>query len=225
MPPRKTYARKKRVFKRKSFNRVKGVKRYTTNVPKSLGPIAPRSIVSMRYNSQWTQSAIVPDYVFNLNSVFDPDSTGVGHQPFGRDTFNTLYNRYRVFAVSGVLKTSSTATSTKVAIVATNSAIAMNNISLVSEMPHSQSRTVATSNISTIKFKYFLPKITGVTTTTYRSDDSYQALTGSSPSELICLHILGTDLLGGPVTANSQYQDLTLNYHVEWYDPLPLGQS
>lgn len=34
--------------------------------------------------------------VFRLNSVFDPNLTGVGHQPMGFDQYSALYERYRV---------------------------------------------------------------------------------------------------------------------------------
>jgi len=38
-------------------------------------------------------------YLYRLNSVFDPDETGVGGQPAGFDQLKTLYGRYRVVAV------------------------------------------------------------------------------------------------------------------------------
>ncbi len=33
---------------------------------------------------------------FSLNSLFDPDTTGVGHQPYGFDQFKAFYGYYRV---------------------------------------------------------------------------------------------------------------------------------
>jgi hypothetical protein len=39
------------------------------------------------------------EYIYRLNSVFDPDETGVGGQPAGFDQLKTLYGRYRVMAV------------------------------------------------------------------------------------------------------------------------------
>lgn len=44
-------------------------------------------------------SASQADYVYRANSIFDPDSTGVGGNPDGYEQLKTLYSRYRVMAV------------------------------------------------------------------------------------------------------------------------------
>lgn len=55
--------------------------------------------VTMRYidyiglNASDTTGAI---QVYRANSIFDPDSTGTGHQPYGRDTWATMFNHYTV---------------------------------------------------------------------------------------------------------------------------------
>lgn len=36
------------------------------------------------------------DYIFRANSITDPNWTGVGHQPYGRDMWVSLYNRFTV---------------------------------------------------------------------------------------------------------------------------------
>jgi len=38
----------------------------------------------------------VGKYCFRMNSIFDPDQTGTGHQPYYYDQLSALYNRYTV---------------------------------------------------------------------------------------------------------------------------------
>lgn len=55
--------------------------------------------VRMRYaqNITLASTAGVPaSHLFRCNSIFDPDYTGAGHQPYGHDTYQSIYNHYRV---------------------------------------------------------------------------------------------------------------------------------
>jgi len=45
--------------------------------------------------------------VFRLNSLFDPDLTGVGHQPFGYDQLTPVYRKYKVWSATVTLTWSS----------------------------------------------------------------------------------------------------------------------
>lgn len=68
-------------------------------VNSALQPIPQRYITKMKYSEQVSTDA-AGRYMFNLNSIFDPNRTGTltGHQPYGFDTLATLYNRYRVIS-------------------------------------------------------------------------------------------------------------------------------
>jgi len=39
------------------------------------------------------------EQVFRANSLFDPDVTNAGHQPYGFDTLSSIYTRYKVESV------------------------------------------------------------------------------------------------------------------------------
>lgn len=69
----------------------------------SLTPISrglPSSLVTtLRYRQQYsydTASGLLGSYSFRANSCFDPDYTGIGHQPMGFDQFAALFAHYTV---------------------------------------------------------------------------------------------------------------------------------
>lgn len=82
-------------FKRRKYNRRSRVPR-----PKFTG-WGKKVMAKLRYVDYITidpPSAGVASYVFRATSLFDPDLTGVGHQPMG---FDQLMNRYDHYTVVG----------------------------------------------------------------------------------------------------------------------------
>ena len=62
-------------------------------------PFPTAQVVRMRYCETIEIDAGVASaaaYYFRANSIFDPNQTGTGHQPYGHDTFATMYNHYEV---------------------------------------------------------------------------------------------------------------------------------
>lgn len=66
-------------------------------------PMPPHITVKMRYSQTFTMAVgaagvFGTQQKFNLNSVFDCDATGGGHQPSGFDQMASFYNRYKVLS-------------------------------------------------------------------------------------------------------------------------------
>lgn len=85
----------KKVYRKNRAN----LRRYGTTRSNIInGPMAQRQIVKMRYSEDinLTASTALQAYDFRANSIYDPNLTGVGHQPLGHDQWNNFYDHYCV---------------------------------------------------------------------------------------------------------------------------------
>jgi hypothetical protein len=222
--PKKTF-RKKTMKKKKMFKRRRGTP--TTVVNRAQNPIAARTIVRMKYSEAFVRTltaSVNDDYQFNLNSINDPNRTGTGHQPYGHDTFQTLYNRYRVFAASWrITIASASSTTAYVALVPSNDVNAYTAFDAASESPRGFTKVIAplSGNGPTIfKGHIALPRLNGSTKSQYMADDRFQAIFGNNPVELMSLHINAYSLATTVLSYNVE-----LVYHCELFDPVFIGQS
>jgi hypothetical protein len=76
--------------------------------PVSLAPLGDPFPVRMNRTLRYSQLVTLTagasglfgtEQIFRLSSLFDPDLTGTGHQPYGFDTLAAIYYRYKVNAV------------------------------------------------------------------------------------------------------------------------------
>lgn len=92
MPYRKNVRKtKKRIYKR----------RRTRKSVMSIGrmPVPKSSMVKFKYFEDVSLSpatGLNTQYFFRANSLYDPNLTGVGHQPLGYDQLSVFYNHYTV---------------------------------------------------------------------------------------------------------------------------------
>lgn len=214
----------RRLKRKAGYRRRKARVRKTLTVNRALQPFAQRYITKMKYSDTFTLNlANGNTFYFNLNDIYDPSRTGTGHQPYGHDTMQTLYNRYRVIACSWNLTFYSGGSVVRVATIPLNELLSNTNVSAVCEMPRAKwAIQVPGGNTKMIKGKSYLPSLMGRNKTQYMDDDRYQAQYGSSPSELAVLGIVGAD--NADQTATIQCT-ITLNYTVESFDPKILAQS
>jgi len=182
----------------------------------------------LRYNEQnnvASGGAGIPFIqLYNMNSIFDPDRTGVGHQPYGHDTYQTLYNRYRVlkFRYRVVLAPNS-ATVANVVVVPLNNVSTIDFISLTEQSTYAKPRILSLSGMSECVYTgtVDLAKLNGSTASAYKDDDRFEAVFGTSPSELMGLYLC---FQGNTAAVTIQY-NVILEYYCELFDPIALTQS
>lgn len=60
-------------------------------------PTRQRAVLRYSTNHTFNPTSVLPDtYIFRANSIFDPDYSGTGHQPYGHDQYQAIYKYYRV---------------------------------------------------------------------------------------------------------------------------------
>lgn len=101
---RKSFGRRKsrkgrRTRKGRRMAGRKGMSRATTTIARGPSGFPDRLFVKLNYSDTYaftTTLGIATQQVFRGNSVFDPDQTGVGHQPYAFDQWANFYGYYRV---------------------------------------------------------------------------------------------------------------------------------
>lgn len=131
------------------------------------------------------------EYVYRLNSCFDPDQTGVGGQPDGFDQYKLLYTRYRVVATDIDLQVVGTGTSVGLATAACSvSSALIGSAEEAAGLRHAKAAVFGTSSgISRIRYRVHMSQLSGTSDTAVLADTELAALVGSSPVESHFLHV------------------------------------
>lgn len=169
------------------------------------------------------------DYVWNLNSLFDPNYTGTGHQPRGFDQLAALYERYRVYAVRYNVRVwlntgynGSPTVPHVLVVVPTNSQSAFSSTVDAQEQPFAKSIGYNSYYSGTINGVVDLAKLNGKTQIAYAADDTTQAQTNASPSEILTLHTMVANF---SATNVQSYIEVTFSFDCEFSDPVQLASS
>lgn len=183
-----------------------------------------------------TSGVFGAEQVFRLNSQFDPNKTGGGHQPYGRDTFETIYGRYKVKSVTFEVTFSAPTTGSHLACAITVqnptnvSGLGAVSYEIIKERPNS--RVVILNEgggkqIVTIKRTYPMYVLLGVTKLQFDSDIGvFDAASGDNPSATAGearLVVAIADFTKGSVGACTISTKITMN--TDWYQRKTLAQS
>lgn len=98
--PKKYYKKKRRYRKKRRYTKKK-----VNNITERKSLLPNRFRVVLPYGTQRTLSTTlgVATSVFSTNGLWDPDITGIGHQPRGFDEFMLMYNSYTGIGLSAEL--------------------------------------------------------------------------------------------------------------------------
>lgn len=219
-------ARKYRLKKRGARRMKRNYRRKprTVNVNRALAPIAQRYITKMKYSDVFTLSTTNGwATYFNLNSIWDPNRTNVGHQPYGYDQLAPLYNRYRVIATSYNVTAYSGGSVIRFGCLPLNETITFTSMSYICENPRAKwTLQIPNGDLKMISGKCYIPSLVGRNKAQYMADDRYQAQVGADPGELALLGVFGSANDDTTTTITCQ---ITMEYTVEFFDLKTVSQS
>jgi len=224
--------------KRRPTQRRRGGQKWISRRSKTMGystkinstNVFPRRLVTkFKYNDNPAMAisagAGITDYKFNLNGLYDPDSSGTGHQPYGFDESMALYSRYRVYKCSWRIVMPTVATDTyhcTVVAINGNSTYSTQPFSRVAELPSAVSRSIAPGgNSVTFSGTCYLPKLNGIRPAEFKNDDRFIGTSGANPAEVQQLHIC----LTCEGSSMSFFPTVQLIYYAELLDVNIVPQS
>jgi len=222
-----------RKFTRKPY-RKRMMRRRPHNQPvrvRSQPGITDRAMVKMKYRDNYVLSASAPNYqkqwTWRLNSIYDVDKTGTGHQPLCYDQWNLFYLSYRVYKVDVEINLVNNGTApTQVLWTVQPDDPVVDGTDATFEQPHTYSKILGgntSQNRATIRRSMYLPKYLGLSPTQYKASENTYALFGSNPNT----SIYGI-LLAETIDNSSQPNicaNVTIIFHCEFFDRKELGIS
>lgn len=207
----------------------------TTKIMRSPTGFPDRIFVKLKYSDikvATTTAGAASVQIWRANTVFDPDFTGVGHQPYATDQWGALYNKFRVHGSS--IRCSSYETSGTIAwqeVILPHLATASPaSIFPVEEMPYvsvkTQANNTSLNKQNMVKGRYMgTSKIFGVDKQTVRSEDNFAGNYGTStdPANLwYWTHFIYPMDTSSTITVYVNYH---LEFYVEWYQRKDLTHS
>lgn len=217
---RKKMAKVKKTNKRRYRRRTR---RYTSrNTPYTKiakQPVAERYFTKMHYCENVVLSLALPNVLYGYqyrSSIFDPDFTGVGHQPLFHDQLAVLYERYRVYGIKYelVAKSDGAYTMTTIAVKSSENSSQDTEQYTLLERREGPSVTLEGPNGKASRLRGYLSvaKTYGLSKKEFLNDDGFISGMSSNPTKLAFLQLYGVTI-GGLCNVTCK---LHLTYYVEF---------
>jgi len=182
--------------------------------PSNVFGFPDKLLVKLRYhegNTITSTTGGLASYKFRLNSLFDPNYTGTGHQPMYRDTYAGIYNHYSVIStVAKVRFVNASSVPFWVGAVIDDDSSSSAGIDPIIEQNHSVSHLVTpvtgSNSASTVTINWDCKKILGINPYT---SEAYRTPFAENPSEESYLVIYCAT---ADSSTNNMYFDVTLDF-------------
>lgn len=124
------------------------------------------------------------EYVYRLNSLFDPDQSGVGGQPDGFDQWKALYGIYRVVAAKVKVSAVGNGANTNglLAVAPSDTAGGFNSAEEVAALRRAKGGTFSQTDPAIIKSSYHMSQLLGRTDEAVLGDNECAALVTANPN-------------------------------------------
>lgn len=194
-------------------------------------PFPQRKWSKMNYTDNIALAAPVTnlmfEYIFQANSTFDPDTTGGGHQPYGRDTMANLYSYYIVKGCFVDLEFYDTdQDGLIVGYQIQGGALSGASVGSAEERPWTNFTSISNTGNQRRKYRIYIDcaKALGLTQQQYMSDtNQYGAAVGASATQGVYLRLGVCSTLAATITNCKCKVELKMD--TLWFTRTTLAQS
>lgn len=225
--------KRKRVFKNKRRTRPRRAPRrarrgYT--IMRSMRAPLPEVLQTKLKYCQFisrTFSTAPDQYAIRMNGMYDPDYTGVGHQPYGFDELSTLYLSYVVKACKIVIANAPNGAihmTIRPASTASDTSSGNDVLAAEAERPNCLTATICPASAGQSRFmKYYskISKVAGKKIT--RNSEDYLGSYNSDPTIQPFYHIVQQNIDRATSTTNKMVVSVT--YYCQWFKRRTYTQS
>lgn len=220
------------VYRRKRFVRRRG--KVTRSVIRSPG-MPEQLFVKLNYSQEVSTTvgtAVFLYHDFKINSLFDPDYTGVGHQPIGFDQYSAFFKKYRVYGMKYNIEFYAD-TSTEYTYIFLRTldfddvATALNDAAYMTELFHLRKFVLGTTGYRGIhSVNGFIPacKSLSMSPKEYNLNPNTYALISTNPAKQSLLRIYHRLVNGSGTSFTIRYK-VHFTYYVKFFDRVRWGQS
>ncbi len=182
-------------------------------------PFPARTVALLRYSANISldpTSVLAKRHAFRCNSIFDPDATGVGHQPYGHDQYQAIYKNYRVLSSTCTVTNASAGSNNIMGVTLRSTQSENADPELAREIKGTRYTCLAsTQNPHKVQQTFRLRD--------FPDHDGYGAEFGSNPTEAAYFHVWAAP--NGAADPSELALAVDIVYIVEMFEPLLLGVS